>query len=447
MNNSIARYVPTSSGSLLICLIFLLQGIQAQNTSHYQPFITQRGLLHGAMVFTVEFWVKTNESKGNAVYWQRPYLFGNETNGDNSGDFGITVNNGYIGMFEGLSSLNTDQQFLSTSIRVNDNFFHNITAVNNGQTINLYVDGNIVGSLVSGRQLNTNNAPLTFGAASLDHSYAGNNNNTNFVSQSTFGDVRISNTARYAVNFQPQSNFISDNNTVALFHFNNQGNGNGDGNGNGAPINIDPNNPVTLDPAQGISYQYAQQATLFINDTTVLYGKLLLAKKNWSFNNDIGIHFYEGSNKKPKFYKPEEIKAFAMGTNYYEPKFLAQGGSANTPSKKTMVRRLSPEGSKMVMFEYLSHTSTKNGNGTVSYNDEVVTFVQLPNTKDDKIYQFTDNKFTPKFDERVSKLFSDKPALAEKISHKDKDFFYPFVTSQGNQLRVWWNIVNEYNKP
>lgn len=424
---------------LFVALTFLITAAKAQYTT------TQNALLNGANIFTVEFWVKTSETKSNATYWQRPYLFGNETNGDNSGDFGITLNNGYIGMFEGVSNLNTDQQFLSTSIRVNDNFFHYIAAVNNGQTINLYVDGNIVGSLVSGRQLNTLQAPLTFGAASVNHNLPGNFNNTNFASQASFGDARISTIARYSSNFQPPNNFTSDNNTVALYHFGSQGGFNNNGNNTTAAINVNPNRPVVFAPDQPVNNEYAQQATLFINDSTVLYGRLLLAKKNWSFNNDIGIHFFEGLSKKEKYFKPEEIMGFQMGDSYYEPKFLAPGGSAGTPFTKTMVKRLTPAGSKMAMYEYLSHTGTKNSNGTMEYKDVLVNLVQLPNTTNDKIYQFTDNKFTPKFDTRVSSLFTDKPALAEKIKSKDKDFFYPFVTQESHQLRVWWNIVNEYN--
>src|ERR1700712_5656158 len=141
----------------VFALLFLVTSVgKAQYGNGGQYATTQSGLLNNASVFTVEFWVKTTESRNNNIYWQRPYLFGNETNGDNSGDFGITLNNGYIGMFEGVSNLNTDQQFLSTSIRINDNYWHYIAAVNNGQTFNLYVDGNIVGSLVSGRQLYTN---------------------------------------------------------------------------------------------------------------------------------------------------------------------------------------------------------------------------------------------------------------------------------------------------
>ena len=427
------------------CILFATVA-QAQYNNPGQPILTQNGLLNGASIFTVEFWVRTSDTRSSDTYWQRPYLFGNETNGNNSGDFGITINNGYIGMYEGISNLNTDQQFLSTSIRVNDNFWHNIAAVNNGQTLNLYVDGNIVGSLVSGRQLMTNSAPLTFGAASLDHNFTGNFNNTNFSSQSTFGDAKISTVAKYTANFQPPNSYISDANTVSVYHFNNQTNF-GNSNNTNVAINIDPNHPVTIEPGQAINKDYAQQATLFMNDSVVLYGKLLLGKKDWSFNNEIGIHFFENGSKKDKFFKPEEIKAFQMGDSYYELKFLGPGGSVNTPLKKTIVKRLTPAGSKMAMYEYLNHSSSKNGQGFVEYKDELVYFVQLPNTKDDKIYQFSDNKFVPKFESKVSAMVADIPALAEKIKSKNKDYWYPFVTEQAHQNKVWWNIVNEYNKP
>ena len=436
---------------MLAAFIFSVHTANAQyNNQQGQPIIMQSGMLNGANTFTVEFWVKTNDNRSNNTYWQRPYLFGNETNGDNSGDFGITLNNGYIGMFEGLSNLNTDQQFLSTSIRINDNYWHYIAAVNNGQTFNLYVDGNIVGSLVSGRQLYTNSAPLTFGAASLDHNFAGNYNNTNFNSQSIFGDARISNVARYSSNFQPPNSFQSDNNTVSLFHFSNQSNNGNNNNVNSAnnnvPINIDPNRPVTFDPNQPMNREYAQEAILFINDSTVLHGKLFLAKKNWSLNNEIGIHFFENGTKKDKYYKPEEIMGFQMGNSYYEPKFLGAGGAVSTPIVKTMVKRLTPEGSKMAMYEYFSHIGTKNGQGYIEYKDELVYFVQLPNSKDGKIYQFSDNRFVPKFDSKVSNIVADKPELAEKIRSKNKEYFYALITEQSHQNRVWWNIVNEYNQ-
>ena len=441
MNKIIALLVHQRQGLFLICFIFLFNRAHAQNNP-YQPIITQRSLLNGASVFTIEFWVKTIESKGNNIYWQRPYLFGNETTGDNSGDFGITTNFGYVGMFEGISSLNTDQQFLSTSIRLNDNFWHHVAAVNNGQTLNLYIDGNIVGSLVSGRQLNTTTAPLTFGAASLDHNFAGNSNNTNFSSQSYFSDARISNNARYTSNFKPTKPYSSDGNTVAIYPL-----GINNSSGNNRAVNLDPNKPVIVNPELPINNSYAQSATLYINDSIVLYGKLLIGKKDWTLRNELYIRFFENNSKKVKYFKPEEIKGFQMGDSYYEPKFLAGGGGIRTALRKTIVKRLTPANSKMALYECENHYHTNNIGSYTENKDLLIYFVQLPNTKDDKIYQFTDNKFTPKFESKVSALVSDKPALAEKIRLKDNNFFYSQISGDKHQLHVWWNIINEYNKP
>ncbi|MEP6674454.1 MAG: hypothetical protein ABJA78_04845, partial [Ferruginibacter sp.] len=133
-------------------------------------------------------------------------------------------------------------------------------------------------------------------------------------------------------------------------------------------------------------------------------------------------------------------------TNYFEPKMLGQGGSVTIPSRKTMVKRLTAAGSKMGMYEYDGHSSDKNANGYIDYKTVPVYFIQLPHSTDDKVYQFSDNKFTPHFDSRVSNLVADNPALAEKIKSKNKEYFYAFVTEDKHQYNVWWNIVTEYNK-
>ena len=438
-----------------LLFFLLISGNQsfAQYNANGQQIKTPAGTLNNASAFTVEFWVQTADNRSNNIYWQRPTLFGNETNGDNSGDFGIILNNGYIGMWEGISNLNADQNFLSNSVRINDNFWHHIAAVNNGQMLNLYVDGNIVGSLVTGRSLRTFNAPLTFGAASLDHNFPGNLNSTNFSSQSSFGDARISNSVRYGSNFRPENSFISDGSTVGLYRFANGGNTNYTANNNypnnnnvNVAISMDPNHPVTLQEGQAINTDYAQQATLFINDSVVLYGKLLLAKKNWSFNNEVGIHFWEGSSKKDHFYKTTEIKGFKMGDNYFEPGLLSQGGPVSVPLNPAIVRRITPEGSKMNMYEYIASIKNTNQFGA-NYTNTTVYLVGLPHSASgDKLYQFSDNKFVPHFDTRVSSFVADNPALADKIRSKDKDYFYAFVTEADHQYKVWWNIITEYNK-
>ena len=259
---------------ILFCLLFFSLETVAQYNGNQPGMLvsTTSGLLNHATVFTIEFWVKTVDNRRNDIYWQRPTLFGNVTSGDNSGDFGITLNSGYVGMWEGVSNLNSDQQFLSNSVRINDDFYHHIAAVNNGQTINLYVDGNIIGSLVSGRNLVTGSAPLTFGAASLDYNFPGNlSGNKNFIANASFREARISASVRYVANFIPSESLLSDASTVALYHFDKS-------NHSSQPVN--PNQPVIFDPSEPINNNAAQPATLILPDSTLLYGKLLLGKRS-----------------------------------------------------------------------------------------------------------------------------------------------------------------------
>jgi hypothetical protein len=436
----------------ILVSVILFTSLKAQyNNGRFVQ--TQQGLLNGSAVFTIEFWVKTTDNSGNDIYWQRPYLFGNETNGDNSGDFGITMNYGYIGMWNGISTLNSDQQFVSNSVRINDNFWHHIAVVNNGQTLNLYVDGNIIGSLIAGRQLITVNAPLTFGAATIDHAFAGNmQGNVNFVSQSNFGEARISNSVRYTSNFRPSQSFNTDGNSVAVYHL-------ADQNYTSQPINTtyqnqttatyykDPNRPVVFAPNDPINDNEAQPAILYLNDSVSINGRLLIGKKDWSFSNEMYIRFFEGNSRKVKFYKMEEVKGFKMGDTYYEPKYPGGGSVVSSSNKKMMLRRLTEPGSRMGMYAYDIQSLVKNNYGNMEYKTTTVYFIQLPGSTDDKVYQFSDNKFTPHFDTRVSAIVQDKPALAEKIRSKNKDFFYAQITEQKHQLRVWQNIVMEYNQP
>ena len=56
-----------------------------------------------------------------------------------------------------------------------------------------------------------------------------------------------------------------------------------------------------------------------------------------------------------------------------------------------------------------------------------------------------DNKFSPKFNEKAWLIVQDDPALVTKIKTKSKGYFYPAFTSDEQRLKVWWNIINEYN--
>ncbi len=214
---------------LLAGLCLLTDNADAQSFANYlstdgsSSFAAfNNNVLNGAVTFTIEYWVKTTESKSNGTYWQRPTMAGMCTAGNISNDFGITTDNGYIGFWQGLNS-SADQSYQSSTLQINDNNWHHIALVDNGSTMTLFVDGNSIASSSTGNGIISTNAPLTIGATSLDFGTGGNNAaNVNFFHQGQYAEMRVSNNARYTASFTPATSFTPDANTLSLLHFSGQ---------------------------------------------------------------------------------------------------------------------------------------------------------------------------------------------------------------------------------
>ena len=209
---------------LILLLLFMGSSTIAQFGGTFtfdgtsQSVTTPVSMMNGVTVFTIEYWIKTTESKSSSTYWQRPNMVAATSNGAPSGDFGITTDNGYIGMWSGLNS-GGDNFFLSTTKQINDNVWHHIAAVNNASIVTLYVDGISQGTITSGLGFNTTGGGIGIGAASLDFAFSGNQGTSNFFHQGIYDEVRFSNSTRYTSNFTvPSVAFTTDGNTVALYH-------------------------------------------------------------------------------------------------------------------------------------------------------------------------------------------------------------------------------------
>ncbi len=209
----------------LLCVLLAAGYARGQSFSNYAALngtsqfgVFGSNVLSSASVFTVEFWIKTTESGTNSTYWQRPTMCGISTNGNASGDFGITSNNGYIGFWHGLNS-SGDVSYLSATQQINNNAWHHIALVNNGTNAVLYLDGTSVSSLTSGNGVVTS-APVTLGGSALDFYQGGNNAaGINFSHQGQYAELRISSTARYSSSFTPATSFTTDASTISLLHF------------------------------------------------------------------------------------------------------------------------------------------------------------------------------------------------------------------------------------
>jgi RHS repeat-associated protein len=128
---------------------------RAQNFNGTSDFIIlPPSMTSGLSVFSVGFWMNTNDNGSNGTYWNRPEFIGDSTSGNPSGDFGINTNSGDLGMWSGLNSAGDNSVVSGRS--VSDGNWHRIDAVNNGSATELYLDGQDTGqNISSGRALDT----------------------------------------------------------------------------------------------------------------------------------------------------------------------------------------------------------------------------------------------------------------------------------------------------
>ena len=144
----------------------------------------------GLKVFSVSFWTQTTDSGSNGTYWHQPQFVGDASNGSASGDFGIVTNSGDLGMWSGLNS--GGDNALVTSDVINDNHWHQISAINDGSAIWLYLDGQYTGqSLSSGQGLDS----LGWYLGAQQYLSSGT---ANFFHQGSIDEFRFSNSARSA---------------------------------------------------------------------------------------------------------------------------------------------------------------------------------------------------------------------------------------------------------
>lgn len=183
-----------------------------------------------------------------------------------------------------------------------------------------------------------------------------------------------------------------------------------------------------------------QPATLTLSNGQVLSGKIRVNSFD-SYSSISSIAFAEGVSKSYQTYGLNDIRfLFVNGSNYSVKNLKGNdmwGGNA-----LRFVKELTPMNGNLQLFE--NEVLTKSTDGTLHREQQL--FVQLPGNNLD-VYNAQSDKFIPNFDVKVPAMLAACPSLCEKISNKNKDFFYAFV-NQGETRRkqVWMNIVNAYNQ-
>jgi hypothetical protein len=74
-------------------------------------------------------------------------------------------------------------------------------------------------------------------------------------------------------------------------------------------------------------------------------------------------------------------------------------------------------------------------------------YVQLPNEDENFVHAANGTTFVPHFEEKVSRLVHDCPALAKKIAEKKPGYFYAQVSLvREKRAEVLMRIIEEYNE-
>jgi hypothetical protein len=114
------------------------------------------------------------------------------------------------------------------------------------------------------------------------------------------------------------------------------------------------------------------------------------------------------------------------------------------------MKRLTPESSRIHLYEdveKVSETNRANGNSYTNTRYETEYYLQLPNEAGSDVYALNSSRFVPNFDEKMSRVVSDCPALAQKIAAKENGYFYAQVSFfKEKRANVVMTIIEEYNR-
>jgi hypothetical protein len=208
---------------------------------------------------------------------------------------------------------------------------------------------------------------------------------------------------------------------------------------------------VVLSSCKTIAYYDSPNDLNYINGTLYLTNGEKIDGK-LSINESTGgpVKLYVDGEKKPQRYRFPEIEGYSIRNEFYEFKEILDGMTFNRAYRFRFMKRLTPAHSKIHLYEYLDkQTYSRDGHrrspGITSIDKEY--YIQLPSEKEDGVWNISLSRFTPNFDEKMSKIVNDCPALSQKIANKKKGYFYSQVGgSEETRVDMLWNIISEYNE-
>jgi hypothetical protein len=178
-------------------------------------------------------------------------------------------------------------------------------------------------------------------------------------------------------------------------------------------------------------------AVLYLQNGTSLKGKLVVETDNL-FSKPVKL--YSDGEKKPMQFSLSLVKGYRINGNDYEVKEIREGISLG--KRLYFMKRLTSIPSRIHLFEFMKK-ETVNKKAT---QHQAEYYLELPD-EENVVYAANSSRFVPHFEEKVSRLVSDCPPLAQKIAHKKEGYFYAQVSLfKEKRADVLLRIIDEYNK-
>ena len=179
------------------------------------------------------------------------------------------------------------------------------------------------------------------------------------------------------------------------------------------------------------------EGTLLLHNGKTVDGRLVIETEN-IFSSPVRV--YADGDKKPMRFGLNEVKGFSLRNETYVLKEIREGLSIGR--RQYFMKQLTRDSSRIHLYEFLSK-ETINKTAT---RHEPEFYVELPNEEPGLVFAANGSRFVPHFEEKVSRLVSDCPALAEKIADKRPGYFYAQVSLlKERRAEVLLKIIDEYN--
>ncbi|MEO6488746.1 MAG: hypothetical protein ABIO04_02305 [Ferruginibacter sp.] len=149
------------------------------------------------------------------------------------------------------------------------------------------------------------------------------------------------------------------------------------------------------------------------------------------------------NNSKEQRVSVTQIRGISVRNNYYEPKLVDMGFGSH--DQLLFLKKFTKEASRMDLYELYEQRTNNSRNGTY-YTDVYSYYINAPG-KTNEVWNLEGKHLTPNFEDKMSEMVKDCPSLAQKISSKEKGYFYAQVSLvTEKRIETMMNIIDEYNK-